>query len=131
MGAMDANSFGLSSIGQIAITVRDVGKAIAFYRDVLGMKLLFEASNMGFFDCNGVRLMLGASEQPVLGHPSSIIYFRVEDIHSAYQSLSSRGVTFEGEPHLVAHLTDHDLWMAFLRDVDNNVLALMSESPIA
>ncbi len=128
---MDEKPFGLSHIGQIAITVRDVGQSIAFYRDVLGMKLLFEASNMGFFDCNGIRLMLGASEKPFEERPNSIIYFRVEDIHEAFRLLSSRGVRFEGEPHLVAHLSDHDLWMAFLRDVDNNVVALMSELPPA
>ncbi len=55
---------GLGPIGQIAVTVGDVPRAIAFYRDTLGIKLLFEVSNLGFFDCGGVRLMLSAAEKP-------------------------------------------------------------------
>lgn len=118
--------FGLSTIGQIAVTVTEAGRAIAFYRDTLGMKLLFQVPNMGFFDCGGVRLMLSGSEKP--GETfSSVIYFKVPDIHQAFQTLSGRAVAFEGEPHLVARLPDHDLWMAFFRDPDRNLLALMSE----
>ncbi len=121
--------FGLSCIGQVSVTVHDVKKAIAFYRDTLGMTFLFEVPKMAFFDCGGVRLMLAIPEKPEFDHPGSIIYYRVEDIQSACEVLSSRGVRFEAKPHLVARLQDHDLWMAFLRDIDNNVLALMSEVP--
>jgi methylmalonyl-CoA/ethylmalonyl-CoA epimerase len=127
--ANEAAKFGLARIGQIAINVHDVAKATAFYRDTLGMKLLFEAPNMAFFDCGGVRLMLGVAEKPEFDHPSSIIYFWVEDIQSAYGVLSSRSVRFEGKPHLVARRDNYDLWMAFMRDVDNNLLGLMSEVP--
>lgn len=122
-----AAPFGLNRIGQISIIVHDVQKAIAFYRDTLGMKFLFEAPNLAFFDCGGVRLMLGPAEKPEFDHPGSILYYRVEDIQAAYDVLSSRGARFEGKPHVVARLPDHDLWMAFLRDVDQNLLALMSE----
>ena len=120
--------FGLSAIGQIAITVSQVDPAIAFYRDKLGMKLLFEAANMGFFDCGGIRLMLTAAENPGESH-SSILYFKVADIQQAQRDLSARGVTFEREPALVARMPDHDLWMTFFRDLDRNLLALMSEVP--
>ena len=123
-------SFGLSTIGQIATTVTDVDRAIAFYRDTLGMKLLFQVPNMGFFDCAGVRLMLSVSEQPGESY-SSIIYFKVPDIQQAFQTLGSRGVHFDREPHLLARMPDHDLWMAFFRDPDRNLLALMSEVPHA
>jgi catechol 2,3-dioxygenase-like lactoylglutathione lyase family enzyme len=122
-----AAPLGLNRIGQISINVHDVQKAIAFYRDTLGMKFLFEAPNLAFFDCGGVRLMLGPPEKPEFDHPGSILYYRVEDIQAAYDALSSRGARFEGKPHVVARLPDHDLWMAFLRDVDENLLALMSE----
>jgi methylmalonyl-CoA/ethylmalonyl-CoA epimerase len=118
--------FGLSTIGQIAITVTDVGRAIAFYRDTLGIKLLFQAPNMGFFDCGGVRLMLSGSEKPGETY-SSILYYKVADIQAAAHELASRGVAFEREPHMIARLPDHELWMAFFRDPDRNVLALMSE----
>ncbi len=124
--ASQASVFGLSSIGQIALTVTQLDRAVAFYRDALGMKLLFQVPNMGFFDCRGVRLMLSVPERPAETH-SSVLYFKVPDIHEAYAVLAGRGVPFEGEPHLIARLPDHELWMAFFRDPDRNVLALMSE----
>ena len=119
--------FGLSEIGQIAITVRDLQQATAFYRDTLGIKLLFEVPNMAFFDCGGIRLMMSQAEKPEFDHPASILYFRVPDIQPAYQTLVGRGVRFEDKPHLVARMPDHELWMTFLRDMDNNLFALMSE----
>jgi methylmalonyl-CoA/ethylmalonyl-CoA epimerase len=120
--------FGLSSIGQIAITVTNVDEAIAFYRDKLGMKFLFQVPNLGFFDCGGVRLMLTTPEKPGETH-SSILYFKVADIQEAQKTLSARGVSFEREPALVARMPDHDLWMTFLRDQDRNLLGLMAELP--
>jgi methylmalonyl-CoA/ethylmalonyl-CoA epimerase len=119
--------FGLSEIGQIAITVRDLKQATAFYRDTLGIKLLFEVPNISFFDCGGVRLMLGPAEKPEFDHPASILYFRVPDIQAACETLAARGVCFEDKPHLVARMPDHELWMAFFRDMDSNLLALLSE----
>lgn len=117
---------GLATIGQIALTVTDVDRAIAFYRDVLGVKLLFQVPGMGFFDCDGVRLMLSGSENPG-EHYGSIIYFRVPDIQEAHAELEGRGLTFEREPHMIARMASHELWMAFFRDPDRNLLALMSE----
>lgn len=123
------SGFGLTRIGQIAINVHDLEKAVSFYRDTLGMRFLFQVPKMAFFDCGGIRLMLGLPEEPAFDHPSSIIYFKVEDIQAAHQALAGRGVSFEGKPHLVAKLQDHDLWLAFFRDADRNFLALMSEVP--
>jgi methylmalonyl-CoA/ethylmalonyl-CoA epimerase len=119
---------GLSTIGQIAVTVSEVDRAIAFYRDKLGMKLLFQVPNMGFFDCGGIRLMLTGVESPAENH-NSIRYFKVAGIQQAQQELIARGVTFEGDPALIALLPDHDLWMTFFRDADRNLMALMSEVP--
>jgi len=119
---------GLSTIGQIAITVTDVDRAVRFYRDTLGIKFLFQVPNMAFFDCDGVRLMIAASEKPGETY-SSIVYFKVPDIHQAFRTLAARGVASEREPHLTARMPDHDLWMAFFRDPDRNLLALMSEVP--
>ncbi|NUM76232.1 VOC family protein [candidate division KSB1 bacterium] len=124
---MASAAFGLSQIGQIAINVHDLERAIAFYRDKLGMKHLFAVPKMAFFECGGIRLMLGLPEKPEFDHPSSIIYFKVDDIQIAFRTLSSRGVSFEGDPHLVAKMPTHDLWMAFFRDSENNLFALMSE----
>ena len=122
-----AGEFGLSGIGQICVTVKDLKKATAFYRDTLGMKFLFQVPNMAFFDCGGVRLMLGIAEKPELDHPPSILYYKVEDIQAAHATLVERGVAFEQEPVLAHKAEDHDLWLAFFRDMDGNLLALMSE----
>jgi catechol 2,3-dioxygenase-like lactoylglutathione lyase family enzyme len=123
--------FGVTRIGQIAMTVGDLPRAVAFYRDVLGMTFLFEAPPaMAFFDCGGVRLMLTLPEQagPVAGQQfAAILYYAVDDIQGAAAALEARGVRFEQPPHVVARLPHADLWMAFLRDADGHMLALMSE----
>ncbi|MEK7727909.1 MAG: VOC family protein [candidate division KSB1 bacterium] len=124
---MSATRFGLNALGQIAVIVRDLEQAVAFYREVLGMQFLFQAPNLAFFNCNGIRLMLGPAETPEFDHPSSILYFKVDDLHAAYTTLSARGVQFRDKPHLVAKLPDHELWMTFFEDLDKNILALMSE----
>jgi catechol 2,3-dioxygenase-like lactoylglutathione lyase family enzyme len=126
--ANEASGFGLSQIGQIAVSVKDVDSAVAFYRDVLGLKLLFQAPpGLAFFDCGGVRLMLARPEKPEFDHPASTLYFKVADIQEAAATLKARGVRFEEEPHLIAKMPDHDLWMAFFRDGERNLLGLMSE----
>ncbi len=117
----------IQNIGQIAINTRDVQRAVAFYRDALGLDYLFEAGQLAFFMCGDVRLMLSVAESPELDHPSSTLYFRVDDIHAARAELSARGVPFEDEPHLIAEMPDHELWMTFFRDPDRNLLGLMSE----
>ena len=124
--AQPETSTGLGQIGQIALTVSDIARAVTFYRDSLGMQFLFQLPSLAFFDCNGIRLMLSLPEKAVEGS-SSVIYFKVADIQQAFQNLASRGVSFEGEPHLIAKMPDHELWMAFFRDPDRNLLALMSE----
>ncbi len=121
-------SFGLAQIGQIAVPVGDLQRAIAFYRDALGMRFLFQAPpGLGFFDCGGVRLMLDGPAKAQAEHHASVIYYKVPDLQAAFETLSARGVVFEAKPHLIARLPDHELWMAFFRDPDGNLLALMSE----
>jgi methylmalonyl-CoA/ethylmalonyl-CoA epimerase len=116
----------LSEIGQIALTVRDLARARDFYQNTLGMQFLFDAGTMAFFQCGTVRLLIGTSDKPLFGE-GAILYFRVADIRGVYSVLKSRGVTFVEEPHLVARMENHDLWMSFLKDPDGNTLALMSE----
>lgn len=111
------------TIAQIAINVRDLARATDFYRDKLGLKFLFSTGSLAFFDCNGVRLMLDQIE-PL---PSSILYYKVQDLHATTAQFKERGVTFEQDPHLVAKMPDHELWMAFFRDSEANIMALMSE----
>jgi methylmalonyl-CoA/ethylmalonyl-CoA epimerase len=123
-----AAGIGITRLGQIAVNAKDVERAAAFYQDVLGLKLLFKAPpGLAFFDCGGVRLMLSRAEIPEFDHPSSVLYFAVPDIQSAYSKLKDHGVRFEDEPHLIAKMPTHDLWMTLFRDSEDNVLALMSE----
>jgi len=118
----------LESIGQIAVNVRDTARARAFYRDVLGLRHLFDAGpNLAFFQCGGVRLMLSPASKPEYDHPGSIIYYKVRDLAATHAAMAARGAAFEQAPHLVATMPDHELWMAFLRDSEGNLLALMEE----
>lgn len=117
----------IQAIGQIAINVHDTNRAVTFYRDVLGLKHLFTAGQLAFFDCGGVRLMLSPPSSPQYDHPSSILYFKVDDIQSACERLKSLGVKMEGDAHLVAKMPDHDLWLAGFYDSEGNVMEFMSE----
>ena len=118
----------LSAIGQVAMVVKDVARAVAFYRDTLGMRFIFQAPPaLAFFDCNGVRLMLDGAAEGEFNHPGSILYFKVDDIDGAHADLEGKGVVFHSAPHMIAKLPDHELWMAFFRDGEGNTLALMHE----
>src|SRR5688500_12981393 len=118
----------LDKIGQLALHADDLNRAVAFYRDTLGMRFLFQAPNLAFFDCGGIRLMLNAvREESIPERLSSLIYYKVEDLNATYETLVSRGVSFHSKPHLIAKMPDHDLWMAFFRDSEDNLVGLMSE----
>jgi predicted enzyme related to lactoylglutathione lyase len=121
---------GLGTIGQIHVSVEDVDRSVAFYRDVLGMTFLFRVpgQSMAFFDCDGIRLYLGAPETPEF-RSTSLPYFDVADLEEAYGALRDRGVAFRDAPHLVHRTETSELWMAFFTDPDGNNLALMSERP--
>ena len=118
----------LSTIGQIAVEIKDLDRAVQFYRDRLGMRFLFQAPpGLAFFDAGGVRLMLSRPEGESGG--TSVLYFKVDDIQQATASLRSRGVRFTDEPHIIAKMETYDLWMAFFKDSEDNTHALMSEVP--
>lgn len=117
-------------IRQIAIGVRDPARAKEFYQNILGMKLLFEAGGMAFFQCGEVRLMLGPTDAPAAGG-NVLLYFLVPDIVQAHAALTKHQVEFIQPPQLVAKMPDHDLWIAFLKDLDGNTLGMMSEVPRA
>src|SRR5262245_53750918 len=118
----------LSSIGQIAMPVRDLARGVEFYRDRLGLKFLFQAPpGLAFFQCASTRLMVEVPQEKEFQRPGSILYFNVDDIDAAYRELQGRGVTFRDQPHLIAKMPDHELWMAFFDDGEGNTHALMQE----
>ena len=114
----------LQGIGQIAIRMKDLPRAVRFYRDVLGLNYLFEAPGLAFFECGGVHLMLSGAESPEFDHASSVLYFNVEEIQVAYRELLGRGVSFRDEPHVVHRDGKRELWMAFFDDGEGNVFAI-------
>lgn len=123
-------AFGLGRIGQIALSVSDVDRAEAFYRDALGLRALFRFGDLAFFDCAGVRLMVQKAADAAAVGRACPLYFSCADIRVAVRELEGRGVVFTDRPHRIARMADHDLWMAFFADPDGHVLALMSEVPV-
>ncbi len=122
------NPASLETIGQIAITVDDIVRGKDFYQNTLGMKFLFDAGPLVFFKCGDVRLMLTTAEKSA-PRGGTIVYFKVSDIHATHAVFKERGVNFIDEPHLIARMPDHDLWMVFLKDPDENVIGIMCEVP--
>ena len=122
---------GIESIGQIAVAITDIKKSVGFYRDVLGLELLFEVpSGLAMFNCGGVRLMLTTLQGSENDHHTSVIYYKVSDIQESAKVLKNNGAVFIQEPQLVAKMVDHDLWIGFLRDPDENLVGIMAELPL-
>lgn len=121
------STINISQIGQIAIPIQDLDRAVAFYRDTLNLTFLFQAPpGLAFFQCGEVRLMLSRPEGTAHAQ-SAVLYYKVADIQQAYATLRARQVHLIDEPHLIAKLPDHELWMVFLQDSEGNTVALMSE----
>lgn len=117
----------LGPIAQISFSVTEIERAVAFYRDTLGLPHLFTAGKLAFFDCGGTRLMLDALEE-AQGKGNSVLYFAVADINAAQDALTAAGVHFEGAPHLIfTHPDGKQEWLTFFRDPDGNLLSLKSE----
>ncbi len=116
------------NIGQIAVTVSDVNQALAFYRDVLGLKFLFRAGdNLAFVAAGDVRIMLSTPQGHGAPGANSVLYFKVTDIAAAHTAVVARGAANERAPQLTARLPDHELWIGFVRDPDGNLVGLMEE----
>jgi catechol 2,3-dioxygenase-like lactoylglutathione lyase family enzyme len=123
-------TIGLSQIGQVTNVVHDLDRAVTYYRDALGIPLLFQAPpNLAFFQCGSIRLMLSPPENPEQDHPGSVLYFSVKGIEAVYQALTGRGVKFEDQPHRVHATPEYELWMTFFHDPDKNPMALMEQKP--
>ncbi|MDA1028814.1 MAG: VOC family protein [Bacteroidetes bacterium] len=117
-----------ASVAQLLIPVEDFEKGTSFYRDVLGIPFLFSAPpQMSFFDCGGIRLLVGVMPETEVAGRGSAIYFKVEDIHAVYSTLLDKGVTFRAAPHLVHKTPQMELWLSEFTDPDGNQLALLSE----
>ena len=113
-------------IGQIHVNAHDLDRAVAFYRDGVGLPFLFQVPGMAFFRCGELTLMLGLPVEPEFDHLSSILYFDVADIEEAHRVMAGRGVAFRTTPHAVHREPERELWLADFRDSEGNTMALMS-----
>jgi len=114
-------------IGQIAVNVENVERAVEFYKEVIGLPLLFETNGLAFFQCGDTRLLLSRPETEAFDHPSSVLYFTVDDLQSEVARMEAAGATFIDEPHMVAKMGNTETWMAFFKDTEGNTHAIMSE----
>jgi predicted enzyme related to lactoylglutathione lyase len=122
-----APAVGLGHIGQIATRALDLDRAVAFYRDVLGLPFLYRFGSLAFFDCAGTRLLIETPQAPEFDHPGSILYFTVADIQATWAQLMQHGIDVIDPPHIVGKLEQVDVWMGFFRDTEGNTLAIMAE----
>ncbi|ATP41394.1 glyoxalase [Solibacillus sp. R5-41] len=120
----------IQKIGQIGVPIKNIENAIEFYKDALGLPLLFSTDSMAFFECNGQRLLLSLPEKKEFATSSSVIYFQVEDIKIAYEELIEKGVPFIDQPHVVAKMENTETWMTFFNDTEGNTHALICEVQI-
>ena len=119
----------IQKLGQVALPVRDLNRAIAFYRDVLGLPFIWGNSNLAFFQMHETRLLLERPEAPEFDHPGSVLYFEVADIDEAVRHLKDRGLAFDDASHHIGDLGEVAVWMTFFHDTEGNVLALQCERP--
>lgn len=116
----------IQKINQIGVPVKEINRAVNFYK-ALSLPLLFSTDTMAFFDCNGTRILLSLPEKEEFSHPSSVIYFQVENIKETYERFTNDGVSFIDEPHIVAKMGGTETWMTFFKDTEGNTHAFISE----
>lgn len=120
----------------MSFTVGDIDRAIAFFRDVLGLPLTARFGDLAFFDLGGVRLLVSRTEGAAVSN--SVLYFAVDDPHATKAVLESRGVDFVDDPHVIFDDAagtfgepGHAEWMTFFHDPEGNLLALSARLPSA
>lgn len=122
------SGIGVTGVRQVALSVRDVDKAKGFYVGILGLTHLFDAGpELSFLDAGGLRIMLAPPEGGADAGKNSTLYYQVDDLDKAHAGAVSQGAEKVDDPHLIANMPDHELWMAFLRDPDGNLVGLLEE----
>jgi catechol 2,3-dioxygenase-like lactoylglutathione lyase family enzyme len=115
---------------QVALTTSDLPRAIRFYRDTLGLPLMFETNGMAFFDVAGMRLMIAQDKlRPINKRPTSILYFDAPEFEVSLLNLKATGVPFEGSVETVQRTAQGDLKLQQFKDPDGNALAIMGMVP--
>jgi methylmalonyl-CoA/ethylmalonyl-CoA epimerase len=117
----------IQKVGQIGVPVQNLERALEFYRDKLGLQLLFHTDRLALLQCDSVRILLSLPEKEEFAQSSSVIYFQVEDLTKTYHDLKEKGVSFIDKPHIVGKMEQTEIWMAFFKDTEDHTHAFMSE----
>ncbi len=126
-----SDTLNIQNIGQIAIAISDLEESVYFYEKILKLEKLFDVPpNLAFFNCSGVRLMLTTLQGDEADHNTSVIYYRITEIEQVFDELKALQVGIERMPAMAAQMDDHELWIGFIRDPDNNLVGLMEEKPL-
>jgi predicted enzyme related to lactoylglutathione lyase len=122
----------IQSLGQIAITVKSIEQAKHFYGVVLGLPHLFDAGpQLSFYQCGEVRLMLSLPQAKEEDTHNSVLYYKVANLEQVWAHFELHQVHIEQAPHMIANMPDHELWMGFIRDTEQNLIGLMEERAFA
>ena len=115
----------LSKLAQVALSTRDLPKSVAFYRDILGLKLMFEVSGMAFFDAGGTSLMIGPAQHQGALQNNTFVYFDAGDWYATEAALAARGLKFTGDAEVIQRHEGKEHALRFFKDPDGNALAIM------
>ncbi len=114
----------VSSIAFTMYPVTDMPRAVAFYRDALGLESGEVASDFwNEFDVDGATFGIGNFEQCGTPGTGQSLALEIDDLPAYRKALAGRGVE-AGEPHELAHC-----WISVVRDPDGNQVWLHQRKP--
>jgi methylmalonyl-CoA/ethylmalonyl-CoA epimerase len=119
----------LKGMLQIGMAAKDPASLSTFYRETLGLAVMFETAGMSFFDAGGVRLMIGPAQGAAPG--DKILYFEPESFTAAESALEARGVQFPGAANVLQRESGRELALRPFADPEGNMLALMGWRPVS
>jgi predicted enzyme related to lactoylglutathione lyase len=125
---MTSVSPGVTGLAQVALSVKDLEAAVAFYRDVLGLAFLFSAPpSLAFLQCGTTRVMLNGDPNAPAAAGGPILYYAVSDILAAFDAITAKGAPVKEAPKAIARVGSRDVWLGFTEDPDGHAVGLMSE----
>jgi len=122
---------GITGFAQVALNVKDLDSAVAFYRDVLGLAFLFSAPpSLAFLQCGPTRVMLNGDPKAPAPDGGPILYYAVGDIEAAFAAITAKGAPVKEAPKAIARVGGREVWLGFTEDPDGHPVGIMSEVPV-